>query len=258
VKIDRDELPAIKQMESFPATEEHPHLEPARVAVYDSAQAPGVIEVSAERPDELFDLLTTRVLQITRPKGGRVPRDAVKEVVENLIHADCRQVVVSILEKGNVIKVSDQGPGIADKNKALRHGFTTAGKVHRNYIKGVGSGLPVAAGLMESLGGSLTIEDNLGCGTVITMSVQEQGGSPAKTESIFPQLSKRQKKVFFIIVEMGAVGPSQVASELSVGLSTAYRDVQALEGLGLIRSDERGKRSLTDLGVRSLDSIIHS
>jgi DNA-binding transcriptional ArsR family regulator len=258
VKIDRDELPAIKEVDAFPSAEQHPHLDPARVAVYGSSEAPRVLEVSAERPDQLFDLLTAKILQISKPQGGRVPRGAVQEVVENLIHADCRQIVVSILEKGSVIRVSDQGPGITDKKKALQHGFTTATAAHQNYIKGVGSGLPVAARLVESLGGSLTVEDNLDRGTVITLSAGAAGASSTEAGSILPALSKRQKKVFFIIVEMGAVGPSQIAAELSVGLSTAYRDVQALEELGLVTSDGRGKRSLTELGVQSLDSIIHS
>jgi DNA-binding IclR family transcriptional regulator len=59
-------------------------------------------------------------------------------------------------------------------------------------------------------------------------------------------------------MELGAVGPSVVSRELSVGLSTAYRDLSALEAAGLIASDDSGKRVLTALGITSLDHVLSS
>jgi DeoR/GlpR family transcriptional regulator of sugar metabolism len=64
--------------------------------------------------------------------------------------------------------------------------------------------------------------------------------------------------VFFIIIELGAVGPSRIAKELSVGLSTVYRDLGALEKAGLIRSGSNGRRLMTDMGLKSVDLIIDS
>jgi Mn-dependent DtxR family transcriptional regulator len=58
------------------------------------------------------------------------------------------------------------------------------------------------------------------------------------------------------VMELGAAGPSAVARELSVGLSTAYRDLASLEEAGLIVADESGKRALTERGVTLLDSIL--
>jgi ribosomal protein S19E (S16A) len=45
-----------------------------------------------------------------------------------------------------------------------------------------------------------------------------------------------------------------VAGELSVGLSTAYRDLAYLEELGLMEADG-GKRTVTQDGLRFLDEI---
>lgn len=66
----------------------------------------------------------------------------------------------------------------------------------------------------------------------------------------------RQKQVLSLVLELGSVGPSLVARELKVGLSTAYRDLEALEGHGLIAADETGKRSITEAGLSCLDEIL--
>jgi Mn-dependent DtxR family transcriptional regulator len=57
-------------------------------------------------------------------------------------------------------------------------------------------------------------------------------------------------------MELGSAGPSIVARELAVGLSTAYRDLASLEEAGLIVADESGKRALTERGVTLLDTIL--
>ena len=41
----------------------------------------------------------------------------------------------------------------------------------KRYIRGVGSGLPYAQQYMEDHGGTLTIEDNMNAGTVVTISM---------------------------------------------------------------------------------------
>ena len=56
-------------------------------------------------------------------------------------------------------------------------------------------------------------------------------------------------------MELGSLGPSVVARELGVGLSTAYRDLEYLAGVGLIRPDEAGKRVLTEDGIQCLDAL---
>ena len=91
-----------------------------------------------------------------------------RELIENLVHASFAGVVITILDGGNTLRVSDQGPGIPDKDAALRPGFTSADATAKRYIRGVGSGFSVVTETLAGLGGTLEIEDNLGRGTVVT------------------------------------------------------------------------------------------
>jgi len=56
----------------------------------------------------------------------------------------------------------------------------------------------------------------------------------------------------------GSAGPSLVARELAIGLSTAYRDLARLEDLGLISADESGKRIMTAEGADFLKKLLHA
>jgi len=237
-----------------------------RIAVYDDLKvSPRLIEVSAADYDELIGALSTKVYQLAQEKGSATPFTVIKELVENLLHARFKEVTISILNDGS-IKISDQGPGISNKEKALEPGFTTATAPLKRYIKGVGSGLPIANEAMKFVGGNLLIEDNLSKGTVITLkppaAKQKQMEKPVKPEVKekevpFYQLNERQKKVLFLIMEYGAVGPSQVAKELLISLSTAYRDLSFLESLGLLQPDKQGKRCLTSTCIERLDELIN-
>ena len=75
------------------------------------------------------------------------------------------------------------------------------------------------------------------------------------TTSALPDLSVRHKKVLSLVMEVGALGPSVVARELGVGLSTAYRDLEHLADLGLVEADMTGKRVLTEEGIQCLDAL---
>ncbi|MEW6106173.1 MAG: ATP-binding protein [Bacillota bacterium] len=104
---------------------------------------------------------------------------AIKEIVENLLHADFQDAVISILPDGNTIRVSDQGPGIIEKEKAFLPGFTTATTEMRKIIRGVGSGLPIVRDSMRAIGGFVSIEDNLQRGCVVTLSSISRSGETA-------------------------------------------------------------------------------
>lgn len=243
---------------------------PARIAVYDSlASAPRVVELSAQDYEEFISLLATKTYQLSQEKGGSIPFTVIREIVENLIHAYFREAVITILDNGNTIRVSDQGPGIKDKEKTLQPGFTTATQEMKKIIRGVGSGLPIVREALTCAEGNVLIEDNLERGTVITLSVPKgrgghQEGPVAESTGPTPRevprfkLSGRQKKVLFLVTELGAVGPSRVADELDVSLSTAYRDLLHLEKEGLVELGDRGRRGLTPLGVKCLDVILTS
>lgn len=233
----------------------------ARVAVYDSlASLPRIIDLSAHDLDEFTGLISARTYQLSQERGGRVPFTIIKEVLENLIHACFQGAVITILDEGNTIRVSDQGPGIRNKDRALEPGFSTATTEMKRVIKGVGSGLPIVRECLALAGGGITIEDNLEHGTVVTLRVPQAAPSDLATGAtqpeVVPALTTRQKKVLFLVTELGAAGPSQIARELRVALSTAYRDLTRLEAEGLVASDASGKRTLTARGVQCLDAVL--
>jgi predicted transcriptional regulator len=236
-----------------------------RIALYDSfASTPQIIDLKEMEIRNFMDLLSQRTYEYSHERGGKIPYVVIKEIVENLIHANFEEVVVSIYKNGNIIRISDQGPGIEDKDKAILPGYTTAKEEMKKYIRGVGSGLPVAKESIELSGGTMNITDNLSSGTVVTLSLPtykykevNQTKSELKASKKIG-LSKRQSKVLFLITEIGKAGPTKVASELKLSLSTAYRELVFLEEIGFIKSDKRGKRSLTKKGLESLENFFSS
>jgi hypothetical protein len=232
--------------------------------VYDGLSAPPrVEEVRGDDPRALIETLSARVYNCAREAGGSLPYTVIREIVENLIHAEFYEVVVTVMDDGRVIRFSDQGPGIPDKERAFLPGFSTATTDMKTVIKGVGSGLPVARECVSFSGGTIEVDDNLGSGTVVTL----RGGAPAPKESSplempepppepeSPPLSLRQKQILSLAMELGVIGPTGASRELGIGLSTAYRDLAQLESFGLIEATESGKRMLTDGGVRYLDTL---
>lgn len=239
-----------------------------RLAVYDSPlAAPRVVSLRGQEFHQFVGDLAARTYEYSRERGGRIPYVVIREIVENLIHAYFEGAVISIFDDGNTIRISDQGPGVADQHKALRPGFTTATAEMRQFIKGVGSGLPVAKEQLEFLGGAIALDSNLSGGTVVTLSVSgaqpgratppvaPAAGMPQAPVTPLPELTARQKKVLLLIAELGSGGPSAVAKELGVSQSTAYRELQALETLRFITSKRSGKRTLTEDGIAALGHV---
>lgn len=234
-----------------------------RIAVYDSlTAAPRVEDVTAGDPGLFIEQLSARAYQCAHDQGGRIPFTLIREIVENFIHAQFSEVIVTVMDAGNMVRFSDQGPGIGDKDRAFHPGFSTATSEMKRSIRGVGSGLPIVKECLSFSDGTISVDDNLGQGTVVTLRMEapEATGSHAnedapEDERVAPRLSVRQKQVLSLAMELGLVGPSVVSRELSVGLSTAYRDLAFLEQSGLIGTDEAGKRSLTQEGVAFLDDL---
>ena len=254
------------------------------MAVYEApGAAPRVEEIAPAPIAEYIEALTACVYELARALGGTIPYTAIREVSENFIHADFAEPVVTILDAGMTIRFADQGPGIANKDRAALPGFTTAHGDMKLYIRGVGSGLPIVNDYLTYSGGSLVIEDNLGCGSVVTLNARSTASAVGHADLASGQnlgerqpashsthdagqtsfdetpartvLSTRQKQVLALVMESGSAGPSLVAKELGVGVSTAYRDLASLEEIGLIASDG-GKRTLTDDGLECIDSLI--
>lgn len=240
----------------------------ARVAVYDAPSAtPRVVDVGPASPGEFIEALSVRVHELVCAAGGSIPYTVIRELSENLIHADFREPVISILDGGSTLRFADQGPGIQDRERAVQPGFTTATGEMKRLIRGVGSGLPIVKEFLSCAGGRLSIEDNLGAGAVVTVS--SRSAVPRSTATVAraphddvlpvpeepshlfappaPTLSTRQKQVLAVVLEAGTAGPSIVSRELGVGLSTAHRDLATLEDLGLIAAED-GKRYVTQSG----------
>ena len=238
-----------------------------RIAVYPRDGEPEVSEVAAANPRSATAKFTRIVMDEVREAGGRVPEEAIREVIENLVHADYLGVVISILDGGNVVRVSDKGPGVQEKERAMEFGFSGATPEALPEIRGVGAGLGIARAAAVKAGGTVTIEDNIGGGTVATISVsgEEKEGEPA-AEAPPPRrypdgvprmnISERQQKVLITVLECGEVGPSTVADRLEISVSTAYRDLSVLEEHGLVITDESGKRVISPLGRDLVEAIV--
>jgi DNA-binding transcriptional ArsR family regulator len=244
-----------------------------RVAVYPRNGEPEVSEVSAASPRSASSKFSGLVMEKIKALGGRVPEEALRELVENLIHAEFRGVVVSVLEDGNVVRISDKGPGVENKTRAFEFGFSGATPDALTEIRGVGAGLGLARAAAEKVGGKVSLEDNIGGGTVATVAMGEtahvpDSGSPAATPAAWQRkypdavpnmnISERQQKVLITVLESGEIGPSTVADRLEISVSTAYRDLSVLEEHGLVTSAESGKRVITPLGRDLVAAIINA
>jgi anti-sigma regulatory factor (Ser/Thr protein kinase)/predicted transcriptional regulator len=214
-----------------------------------------------------MDVLSENTYNFAQQKGGAVPYTTIREVVENLIHANFQDVVINIYDKGTVIRISDQGPGIPDKTRVFEPGFTTARGEMKKYIRGVGSGLPIVKETMAFSGGQVTIEDNLQSGTVVTLALpkemkkradndnmERKAASKGERVSLAP-LTRRQNMVLSLVTELEEVGPTRISEELDMSLTTAYRELTFLEQAGFITLGNQGKRRVSNKGLEYLKQL---
>lgn len=144
------------------------------IAIYDDLlSGPRVVKVQPADTATYIESLASGIYEYAREAGGSIPYTVIREVSENFIHAQFKEVLVTIRDRGNTISFADHGPGIPSKEKAQMPGFSSAVEPMRNYIRGVGSGLPIVREYLESSHGTITIEDNLGTGAVVTISLAQ-------------------------------------------------------------------------------------
>lgn len=254
---------------------------PARIAVYDDASAaPRVVVVEPGEVRSYLEEITATVSRLAREQGGAIPFMVIREIVENFIHAYFQAPTITILDDGNTIRFSDQGPGIKEKSLALEYGTSSATEEMKHYIRGVGSGLPYVQQYMADKGGSLEVEDNISGGTVVTISthprqqaraisgadqrdaekdlapqVAPQFAQAAGPWSSRPQavsapqlaLDDRGEQVMSYLSEHESCGPTDLVRSFGASGATWSRTLSALAAQGLVMKDGQ-KYRLTGIG----------
>jgi ribosomal protein S25 len=254
--------------------------QPARIAVYDGLRCePQIVDIENDDVKQYIGSIAAKTYELASARGGQIPYTVILQVTENFIHAHFSEPCISILDKGNTIRFSDQGPGIEDKERAQLPGFTSATQEMRRYINGVGSGLPIVKEYLKFSNGRLVIEDNISQGTVITISVnpymqrdeplvyrespqqQQQQQQEQKQEQASraqqakkTELQQRDEDILRLTLHLGSIGPTDVHEQLQIPVSTAHRLLKRLEGSGYLKSEAGGqhRRIITDSGKAAI------
>jgi len=104
----------------------------------------------------------------------------VKEVLVNLLEnarqADAQEVVVRVAADGRRLTVTDNGRGIPPE--ALPRVFEPA---FSTTSSGSGLGLAIARRLVESWGGTITLDSAPGRGTTVTIELRPTGSSESSS-----------------------------------------------------------------------------
>lgn len=237
-------------------------LNPARVAVYDDPLiAPRIITVEPTTTTEFIQNLAVCIDEQARRLGGGISYTVILEVTENFIHAQFREIVVSIMDGGNTIRFTDQGPGIADIQKAVRPGFTSAIEPMKHYIRGVGSGLPIVHDWVELKKGRVTIDSNIGAGAAVTISLAEEAAPQepeavsAEAENAVNLLNDKERVVLALFSEYPVLGITEIGTQTGLKPATVSYQLKKLEAQGLVVSNLKKKRELTALGREALQLL---
>ena len=229
----------------------------ARVALYDDMKsAPRITKIEPAPTASFIENLTDCIYNQAKQAGGSLSYTIIREVTENFIHARFKDIVVSILDDGNTIRFADQGPGIEEKEKAQEPGFSSATEPMTEYIRGVGSGLPIVRDYIDERHGTITIEDNLRAGSVVTISLKEkkrpeQPQPERKPSSSFipiQPLNDRERRTVIALWRKGPLGVTELSQETGASPSTMHGTLTRLEQAGLIEKGPGKKRTLTEIG----------
>lgn len=240
----------------------------ARIAFYDDLKsAPRITKIQPAPTNDYIETLTTTIYEQSKLAGGKIPYSVIREVSENFIHAQFREIVVSILDDGNTIRFADQGPGIHEKEKATQPGFSSAIEPMKDYIRGVGSGFPIVKDYLDDREGSIVIEDNLVSGAVVTISLTAKPNAPtAAQQPSFAQpvqqqqqpaniafipripLNEREQTFMTLLLHEGDLGVTELHNLTDLAPSTVHNTLRKLEEAGLVSVSTGKKRTLTEIG----------
>lgn len=226
----------------------------ARVAVYDDMKSPPrIIEIPPSDTHEFIENLAACINEQKTLLGGSIPYAPIREVTENFIHAQFKEIVVSILDQGNTIRFCDQGPGVSQRDKAILPGFTSATEPMKSYIRGVGSGLPMVKSYLDVSDGQLTIENNLDHGAVVTISLVKK--QPARPPVPIPPLSEKETRLLTLLASEGVLGVKDACELTGIPKSTTQVTLVKMEEAGLVEKDRQHKRRLTEYGQAVSEQI---
>ncbi len=221
---------------------------PARVAVYDNMKTtPRVIQIPGGPTHQYIEQIASTTYQNAKDAGGLIPYTVIREVSENFIHANFKEIVVSILDKGNTIRFSDQGPGISQKDLAQQPGFTSAKEPMKRYIRGVGSGLPIVKDYLNLSHGYIKIEDNVNSGSVVTISLvptYEDAGQPSEE---LPSLTDNEQMILKTLLPQNVMGVTEMNHATGIAVASIYTAFSKMEEKGLVEKINK-KRKLTNFG----------
>ncbi|MCI3933565.1 sensor histidine kinase [Streptomyces sp. AN091965] len=142
-------------------------------------------------PDGSVDLDVPEDLPMVAVDKGLLER-AVANVVENAVKyaPEDAPVLVSASALGDQVQVRvvDRGPGVPDDAKErIFEPFQRYGDAPRG--SGVGLGLAVARGFVESMGGTLNAEDTPGGGLTMVLTLQVAVGRPPVVPDLSAQMT---------------------------------------------------------------------
>lgn len=245
---------------------------PARIAVYDDLlSAPRIIDIQPDNTRDFIGALASSVYNEARQSGGSIPFTVILQVTENFIHARFSEMVVSIFDNGKTIRFTDQGPGIADKEKAQLPGYSSATQEMKQYINGVGSGLPIVKEYLETKNGNIRIEDNLESGAVVTISVTDRATTQVPLESTIqpqppqqapviqedtsqpsvemtlPLLSQRAREFLPLFKAESIWGIKDLATTTNIPNGSMFNELKKLRDLGIVTQVGK-KYTLTPFG----------
>lgn len=254
--------------------------------------SPRIIDISPAKTGEFIGTLSAEIYNQAQQLGGSIPYTVISQVTENFIHAAFKEMVISIFDSGNTIRFTDQGPGISDKEKAQQPGYSSATREMKNYINGVGSGLPIVREYLETKHGTIHIEDNLNSGAVVTISLVEEKpvedndfvvqhfhdnkrmiepspyervasyqdsykgsiDSNRSLQLIVSSLSKREVSIIYLFKNNDVWGITDISKETGIPASSTSNLLSKLEQMGILIKVGK-KRALTDLGESLLDFL---
>lgn len=87
--------------------------------------------------------------------------------INAIIHANGGAADIEITPEKVIVKISDNGPGIPDIDKAMTAGWSTASETVRELGFGAGMGLPN----MRRYTDDMSVESEIGKGTTVTLIV---------------------------------------------------------------------------------------